>query len=120
MMKMKLPIKVYSEANSNDHWCKKSARHKKQKEAIFYELREHIYEKMLPCKIKLTRIAPRKLDVHDNLPFSFKWIFDSICELLIPGKAVGRADDDNRIQVEYDQRKGDLNEYAMEIEIIKL
>jgi len=119
-LKIKLPIKVYNEANNTDHWAKKAARRKKQKIAIYCMLKDVIVPEMLPCKIKMTRIAPRKLDFADNLPFAFKGILDSIASLLIPNKAVGQSDSDKRIQVEYDQIKGGVGEYALEIEIIQM
>ena len=120
-MKIKLPIKTVSEANlSHEHWTKKHARHKKQKEAIRLACGNRITPDMLPCQIKLTRIAPRFLDKHDNLPCSFKFILDSLASLLVPGKANGQADNDKRIQVTYDQIKGIPHEYAIEIEIISV
>lgn len=118
-MKLKLPIKTVNEANSREHWHKKSVRHTVQKSAILYLLRGKIDESFLPCIIKLTRIAPRKLDKWDNLPMSFKWILDAITSLLVPDKAIGQSDSDPRIQVEYEQIKGEINEYAIEVEIRK-
>ena len=118
-MKIKLPIKTVSEANlSREHWTKKHKRHKKQKEAIRFALANRVTPVMLPCLIKLTRIAPRFLDSHDNLPMSQKYVLDAICELLVKNKAIGQADNDKRIQVTYDQIKGVPHEYAIEIEII--
>jgi hypothetical protein len=117
-VKFKLPIKTVSEANlTREHWTKKHRRHKKQKEAITFALANRITPDMLPCTIKLTRIAPRKLDQWENLPMAFKFILDSLASLLIPNKAIGQADSDNRIQVKYDQIKGGVGEYAIEIEI---
>jgi hypothetical protein len=49
-----------------------------------------------------------------------KNIRDYICDILIPGKKMGRADSDKRIQVKYEQIKGIPKEYAIEVEIIKL
>lgn len=119
-MKFKLPIKTISEANlTGEHWRKKHKRHQAQKEAIRFALANRLAPDMLPCIIRLTRIAPRMLDKWENLPISFKWILDAICELLIPGKAIGQADSDERIQVRYNQKKGDKGEYGIEIEIIK-
>lgn len=65
----------------------------------------------------MTRIAPRRLDYDENLPMAFKWIKDALAELIKPGMAVGRADDDKRFRFEFDQRKGEPKEYAIEIEI---
>lgn len=120
-MKIKLPIKTVSEANlTREHWTKKHARHKKQKEAIKFALANRVTPDLLPCLIKLTRIAPRFLDSHDNLPMSQKYVLDAICELLVKNKAIGQADNDKRIQVMYDQIKGVPHEYAIEIEIIPI
>lgn len=118
MMKMKLPIKVFNEANSNDHWSKKNARRQSQKRSILLLCKPFLSGVQLPCKIKLTRISPRKLDIRDNLPYAFKGIVDAIFEIFFPGKAIGRADDNTSIEIIYDQKKGALNEYAMEIEIL--
>jgi len=118
-MKIKLPIKTVSEANlSREHWTKKHKRHKLQKEAIKLACSSRITPDLLPCTIKLTRIAPRFLDRWDNLPCSFKFILDSLASLLIPGKVVGHSDSDSRIEVQYFQVKGIPHEYAIEIEII--
>lgn len=117
-MKIKLPIKTVNEANSREHWHKKAVRHTKQKDAIKFALVNRITPDLLPCTIKLTRVAPRKLDQWDNLPMSFKWILDTLASLLVPNKAIGQSDSDNRIQVIYDQIKGIPHEYAIEIEII--
>src|SRR5208282_4161780 len=89
MAKVKIPIKIASEANNNDHWRLKSKRHKIQK-AIVRSYMKTIVTPPLPCKIILKRIAPRKFD-FDNLCISFKWILDQLCDILIPGLAPGRA-----------------------------
>lgn len=119
-MKIKLPIKTVSEANlSREHWTKKHKRHKLQKEAIRLACSSRITPDLLPCTIKLTRIAPRFLDKFENLPMSLKYVNDAICELLVPNKAIGQADSDKRIQTICDQIKGIPHEYAIEIEIIR-
>ncbi len=132
-VRIKLPVKTVNEANGHkkavkkngitkyktEHWTETAKRHRMQKDAIYYSLKNLVDGTMLPCTIKLTRIAPRKLDKWDNLPMSFKWILDSITALMIPNKAIGQTDSDPRIQVEYDQIKGGVGEYAIEIEIYK-
>jgi hypothetical protein len=70
----------------------------------------------LPCKIHLTRIAPRSLD-GDNLPNAFKSITDDIADFLIPGLPRGHADGDSRLEWQYSQEKGHPKEYALRIEI---
>lgn len=70
---------------------------------------------MYPIRVKLTRYAPRMLDKHDNLPYSFKWIYDAVCDYCRPGLAAGRADDTDDISVEYDQVKQAKYEIKVEI-----
>ncbi len=55
----------------------------------------------------------RFLDKNDNLPCSFKWILDAVCDNLLPGLKPGRADGDERISVKYDQEKS--KEYGVRI-----
>jgi hypothetical protein len=100
-----LPVAAVIEGNSFEHWQKKHKRHVQQKKYINLALSSVIRQISLPCTIYLTRYSPRLLDQWDNLPMSFKWILDQICESLIPGKRPGRADDDKRISVKYFQEK---------------
>ncbi len=132
-MIIRLPIKTVSEANGHkkavkrngktvyktEHWSAGAKRHRMQKEAVKFGCANRITPDMLPCIIKLTRIAPRFLDSFENLPMSLKYVNDAICELLVPGKAIGRADGDKRIQTICEQIKGAPHEYAIQIEIIQ-
>ncbi len=119
-VKIKIPLVTVSEANKAEHWTKATKRHRIQKNAVKLILRGKISDIQLPCHIKLTRIAPRKFDKHENLPCSMKYIVDAVCELIKPGLAAGRADDDPGFSFEYCQRMGEVREYAIEIEIINL
>lgn len=112
-----IPIKTVTEANISEHWTKKAHRHKIQKWIVKKVFCDNQFKFTLPVHIILIRIAPRELDQADNLPYAFKWIFDSICDMLIPGLKPGRADADKRITVEYKQRKGKPREYSVEVEI---
>lgn len=113
----KIYIKTVSEANSSEHWSKKHKRHKLQKKALAWKWLEENPSISLPCKVKLSRIAPRLLDFGDNLPVSMKYIRDAIADKIIPGLAVGRADDDPNITWDYGQERGGVKEYAVRIEI---
>lgn len=110
-----LPIRTVSESNSTEHWTKKAKRHKRQQNAVIFAFRPHAKLITLPCTIKLTRYAPRSLDLWDNLPMSMKWILDAVCGILRPGLAAGRADDSSEITVSYDQIK--CKDYGVKIEI---
>lgn len=113
-----LPIRTASEANRNDHWTKRYKRKKEQRIAI-----KKAFLKKPPPEMRnylhviLTRIAPRLLDVHDNLPVSFKTIVDKIAEELTGNYAPGHADSDKRLSWEYKQEKS--KEYAIRIEIVE-
>lgn len=100
---LELPVKAVSEANCSEHWTKKHKRHKAQKKLVYLALRSFIDRIFLPCHIKLTRYGSRKLDKHDNLPISFKYILDMLCGMITGDLRPGRADDDDRISVSYDQ-----------------
>ena len=110
-------IKTVSESNTHEHWAVSNHRHKLQKRQIQWWWLSLQEKPSLPCSVKLTRIAPRMLDSHDNLPTSLKWITDSIADKMCPGLKAGRADDDARIRWVYDQQKGQPKEYAVLIEI---
>ena len=99
-----LCIATVSEANCSEPWRKKHARHKLQKAHIRHS--SNRIPKELPIHIKITRISPRTLDSHDNLPMSVKYISDQLAAEITGNHVAGRADDDKRITWEYDQVKG--------------
>lgn len=65
----------------------------------------------LPVVVTLTRVAPRPLDAHDNLPASFKHVADGVADYL------GTKDSDPRITWRYDQCRGVKGEYAAHVAI---
>jgi hypothetical protein len=107
---------IVSEANTSEHWSKKSARHKMQRMLINAYMNKQ-QRPQLPCTITLTRIAPRFLDEGDNLPMAFKSLRDSIADYIFPNKAAGRADDSKELTWKYKQEKGKVKEYALKVEI---
>jgi len=117
MIKVTIPIKTVSEANTYEHWTKSSKRHKIQKDAVRVCLNGKLGDIRLSCKIKVTRIAPRRLDKDENLPMSLKWIVDAVCDIIKPGLKPGQADSDPGFDISYYQRKGDIREYQVEIEV---
>ena len=113
-----VPIKTVPESNrSGEHYITKSKRHRTQKLHMWAVLHDKHMDIQLPCRIKLTRIAPRKLDKADNLPTSMKWLIDEICDYIFPGQAVGRADDTDQVDFIFDQEKGNPKEYAVRVTI---
>jgi len=109
-----VPVITISEANNFDHWTKSAARHKKQKGIIklyWNKIRNLV---SLPCKMQLTRLAPRNLDFA-NLCMSLKWVEDSCAEELTGNYVPGRADGDSRLKTTFSQEKS--KEYGVKITI---
>ena len=63
-------------------------------------------------RITLTRIAPRELDSHDNLPTAMKPLVDGIADALEL-----KNDRDPRVKWEYAQRRAGVREFAVEVEV---
>lgn len=96
-----MPVRVVSESNERCHWRERYTRGKAQqlRTLAFLEAwrREGNPWPAPPLTITLTRLAPRKLDKHDNLPMSFKAVVDAIAKWL-------RIDDgDDRLTWRYEQ-----------------
>ena len=103
--------------NMHDSWVDKHARSTAHKRAIRAQWRETKSQVSLPCQVIFTRLSPRELD-DDNLPSAFKYIRDALSNLLIPGLAPGRADNDKRIKWEYHQEISPKR--AIRVQIIPL
>lgn len=114
-VKIPLPQDLLSEGNKTDSFWKKRDRKKRKHFWLATYFRVELIK--LPCKVTLTRIAPRELD-YDNLVTTGKHFRDWISDKLIPGLQPGRADSDKRIEWEYKQEKGQVREYAIRIEIV--
>lgn len=112
-----IPIKTVSEANISEHWTSKSKRHRIQKWMVKKVFLDNKFKFKLPVIVTLVRIAPTFLDKEDNLPMSLKYIKDYIADHLCPGKAPGRADDSKEITWNYDQKKGKVRQYCVEVTI---
>jgi len=111
-----LPIRTVSEANCFEPWRVKYGRHKEQKRIVILALKPLRDKIKMPCKIMLTRFAPDELDKFDNLPMSFKYIVDAVCEVITGEQRAGKADSDKRISIACDQIKS--NAYGIRIEVI--
>ena len=106
-MVITIPIRTVSEANQREHWSKRHRRNVAQQARVAWTLFGHEWT-ALPCRITLTRIAPRKLD-PDNLAGSFKHVQDAVAKWL------GVDDGDASLTWVYAQRKGAAKEYAVEV-----
>lgn len=115
---LQLPIRVVSEANRREHWATKARRAKAQRGAALLAVRAHAPSIVAtigaPSKprlvVTLTRIGVRALD-SDNLARAFKAVRDGIAD------ALGIDDGDSRIDWRYEQRRGGVREYAVEIRL---
>lgn len=104
-VELTLPIRTVSEANCFEHWTKKQKRHRIQQKTVALVLNPLKCQIKLPCHIRLIRYATKKLDKYDNLPMSFKYIVDACCAIIKNDFRPGRADDDERFTISYDQVK---------------
>jgi|GEM_PF-1822896 len=99
-MVLLIPMALPSVANLREHWRVKAKRVKAQRDAVrtVWGARARTTG---PWLVTLTRISPRKIDAHDNLPMSCKALVDQIAEEL------GVDDrEESRIQFRYAQEKG--------------
>ena len=99
-----LPVKTVS-PNKQEHWTAKKNRNDLLCWWLTYYWCKDSPQVQLPCTVKVSRIASRLLDEHDNLRMALKPAIDAIADKIIPGLAPGRADGDKRITWEYGQRK---------------
>lgn len=111
-IKSELPIRTESEANNREHWRRKHARSKEQREMAKLAMMYHrfVVAHFPKITVTLTRIASRKLD-SDNLARSFKAVRDGIAE------AFDVDDGKDWYTWEYAQEKGKPKQYAVRIEI---
>lgn len=129
-LKAMLPIFTTTEANGgvkksyirngkkcykNEHWTDKHRRTKIQQGTVFLMLRPHSKSFSLPCILRLTRYAPKKLDKADNLPMSLKYVLDAVCAVVTGDYRPGRADSSDDIDILYDQKIS--SEYGVLIEM---
>lgn len=109
-----IPVKTVSDSNLREHWVIRNRRKKLQQIETLCAMATALHRRTieLPCAITLTRVAPRKLDAHDNLPRSFKGIVDQLCKVL------GCDDGDtSKVRFEYDQKPAGPKVYAVKVSI---
>lgn len=111
-----LPLRTVSEANCFEAWRNKHKRHKDQKRAVMFAMIPIKEAIRLPCTIRITRLAPKGLDAHDNLRMAVKYILDQTCAEIMNDFRPGRADGSDQLTFEYAQEKSKV--YAVKIEIL--
>ena len=107
-MTITIPLRTVSEANQREHHMAKHRRNKRQQETVGLFLSSAGRWFVFPCRVILTRIAPRKLD-SDNLAGSFKHVQDAVAKWL------GVDDGSDQVAWRYEQRNGKPKEYAVSI-----
>jgi hypothetical protein len=108
-----LPIRTVSVLNLREHWSKRARRAAEHRALARMALAGPLRACpcVLPVQVTLTRVAPRELDVGDNLPASMKACRDSVAD------ALGVDDRTPLVDWVYRQRRGKPREYAVEIQI---
>lgn len=113
---LRVPLRIQSAANLREHWAAKARRVKAERDAVCLTWLA-MGNGLVPvlradqrATVALTRIAPRALDGHDNLRSALKPCVDEIARCL--GLT---SDADPRVTWLYDQRRGKVREYAVEV-----
>jgi hypothetical protein len=107
----KIKILTQSEA-LKENWMKKRQRGLLQK-TIMSHMLESQDEVALPCLVKLTRIAPEKIEFNQNIALYFKTIIETISEWLAPEMPIPHPE----IHLAYGEEIGAEDEHAVRIEI---
>jgi hypothetical protein len=112
----RLPIHTRSEANvaRHEHWRLTAKRAAGQRQTVFLALASWCEYRRLPkppCVVRLTRIAPRALDLGDNDRTALKHVRDGVADWL------GINDRDPRVTWEYTIRREAPRTYGVEIAV---
>lgn len=110
---IEFPLKIVSVQNTSSNWRAVARRRKDEFDETFVQMKfvNKVARPTFPCTVKLTRIAPRQLDSHDNLRTGFKGPVDALAAWL------EIKDNDPRVTWEYAQERGAPKQYAVRVEI---
>jgi len=112
MITLTIPgLRLINSSNAREHWAIRKKRATRERTAVALSLRPKISQAPLPIHVCITRISPRFLDSHDNLPISAKHCADAVAEIY------GIKDNDPRISFEYAQQKSKPGVYGVMIQI---
>lgn len=111
--RLQMPFRLSSKANARGH--SKSRVHitttKRQRSQTKLFLTAKCRRIRLPVRVRCIRVAPYKLDRHENLPMAFKAVVDGIADWL-------GVDDREGFEITYGQIKADTpNTYGCVIEL---
>jgi hypothetical protein len=108
---LRIPLRTASEANMRSHWSAKAKRVASQRAIVTLALGPcPAWLRERPRHVRLTRIAPRRLD-GDNLQSSFKAVRDAVAAWL------GIDDGDDATAWLYGQERGEPLQYAVTVEV---
>jgi hypothetical protein len=107
---IELPIKTVAGLNAREHWRKRAARVKGERQAACMGIKSLRNRPELPVTVRLVRLSGGTLD-DDNLQGAFKAIRDGVAD------AYGIPDNDPRIRWEYAQERCRRGIYAVRIEV---
>lgn len=78
-----VPLRLVSEANQREHWSRRHRRAAEQKQLVLLALRARSRGRpRLPCRVEITRIAPKPIRDGDNLHGSAKHVRDAVAHFL--------------------------------------
>lgn len=86
-----IPVRTCSEINQHRGWRRQHQRTKEQKRVTWLLLNARATTPSLPCRVQMTRLAPRRLD-SDNVESSTKWVRDAVAHWLGVDDADERVD----------------------------
>lgn len=109
-MKATIPVRTVSVLNQREHWRRRADRAREHRNAAWMMLRATRQTPTVPCTVLLTRVAPKPLD-DDNLRGALKAVRDGVADWL------GIDDGSPQVKWEYDQRKGPVKYYAVDVEV---
>lgn len=116
---LEIPVYLRSEANNTDHWAKKHARKRVLKQLITVEwIAQGLHKRNIkpPVTITLVRQSPRSLDEDNLIGGCLKWVRDIVADMIIPGLAPGRADEQSLgLNFEYGQEKSKVCKLIIKI-----
>lgn len=104
-----IPMRLVSEANQRGHWSKHHKRHREQRGIARLAVQSRLCARIYPpFSVSITRVAPRRLDVDNNVS-SMKHVIDGLAD------ALQINDADERVTWTFGQEKGSV--YAVKVVI---
>lgn len=102
VIETEIPVRIESSLNLRENWRTRARRNSSHRSAAWFAMKAaaKFTPDILPCVVTLTRVAPRPLDLDNNIG-GCKSVVDGIADWL------GIDDRDPRVQWRYAQAKSD-------------